>query len=344
MALLPLRVFFGVTFLFAGIDKLISPSFFRTGDPASLGAQMDVFARTSPLGWLLRLAAPLAPEIGLLIAVAEIAIGLGALSGLAFRIAAAGGALLSLLLWLTASWATRPFYYGADLPYLAGWIVLAVAGHGGLFVPRRFLDGSTEPGRIPARQTASTGPSAAVGGGGEAPASPRRRAIVQAGVLGAMAVIVASLTAPLRFVLGGTGGTSQGGNPSPTPGASPPPTDAPTVAPNAGIPIAKVADVELSGSASFVVPFTAPAPLPVGDPGVIVRLADGTFVAFDALCTHQGCLVEWDAVDGILFCPCHGAEFDATADGAVITGPTDIPLARLPLTIDSATGTILLRT
>ena len=338
-ALLPLRFFFGTTFLYAGLDKLVSPTFLRAGDPASLGAQMEVFARTSPLSGLLRVAVPLAPEIGLLIAVGEIAIGLGALTGLAFRLAAAGGAVLSLLLWLTASWATHPFYYGADLPYLAGWAVLAIAGHGDLLVPRRFIDGLTTP---------------SVTDGPETVPSPQRRTVIQAGVLGGLAVILASLATPLRFVLGGTGDAgSQPATPTPgptvtpgTPSASAPASATASATPgaHAGIPIGTTADVERAGSATFVVPFSAPAPLPVGDPGVIVRLANGTYVAFDAVCTHAGCTVEWDAVDAILICPCHGAEFDATADGAVITGPTNTPLTPLPLVIDSASGTILLKT
>jgi thiosulfate dehydrogenase [quinone] large subunit len=93
------------------------------------------FARGSPIGDLIRLGAPEANVIGLLIAIAEIGIGLGALSGLAYRIAAAGGAALSFLFFLTVSWTTHPYSLGSDLPYAIGWLTLALAGHGGLFVP-----------------------------------------------------------------------------------------------------------------------------------------------------------------------------------------------------------------
>ena len=68
---------------------------------------MLAFARVSPIAPLLRLAQPVAAEIGLVIALAEIAVGLGALSGLAFRLAAWIGALLSIVFFLTASWTTR---------------------------------------------------------------------------------------------------------------------------------------------------------------------------------------------------------------------------------------------
>jgi len=52
--------------------------------------------------------------------------------GLAYRLAAAAGASISFLFWLTASWGTAPYFYGPDLPYAAGWLTLALAGHGGL--------------------------------------------------------------------------------------------------------------------------------------------------------------------------------------------------------------------
>jgi Rieske Fe-S protein len=90
------------------------------------------------------------------------------------------------------------------------------------------------------------------------------------------------------------------------------------------------------------VPFEAPAPLPAGDPGVIVLLKDGSFAAFDAVCTHAGCTVEWDKRDHVLFCPCHDAIFDAEDEAAVLDGPAPTPLASLPIVIDAATGKIYL--
>ncbi|HEY8846614.1 MAG TPA: Rieske (2Fe-2S) protein, partial [Candidatus Limnocylindrales bacterium] len=294
---------------------------------------------------------PIAIPIGLLIAIVEIAIGLGALSGLAFRVAAAAGATVSLLFWLTASWSTHPFYVGADLPYAAGWVTLALAGHGGLLVPQRFRAPDVANGVGQPRPGRRRRPD-------EASPSPGRRAFLQSGLLAVLALTAASLAIPFR--LAGLQGTEDSGTaeaselPSESPGSSaggPTPTGSSaatasgSVAPSAaGLPIANVADVERNGSATFSVPFDAPAPLPAGDPGVIVRLTNGTFVAFDAVCTHAGCTVEWDAADRVLFCPCHGAAFDPAHQAAVIDGPTNQPLAALPIVVDQASGRILLRT
>ena len=79
-----------------------------------------------------------------------------------------------------------------------------------------------------------------------------------------------------------------------------------------------------------------------GDPGVIVRLPDGTFVAYDAVCTHAGCTVRYDRHSGYLVCPCHGATFDPQHGAEVVAGPTDQPLTRIPIHIDPASGRITL--
>ena len=326
-ALLPLRLFLGVTFLYAGLDKLLDPTFLDASSAGSIQSQFEAFVRVSPIADLIRLVEPLAVPIGLLIAIGEIAVGLGALTGLAFRVAAVGGAALSLLFWLTASWATHPYYYGPDLPYAAGWITLALAGTGGLLVPSRLR---------PVREPAAAGrrPAAA-----EQAPTLDRRTVLQTSLLGVAAVAVASLAVPLRLL--GVELPGEHAVVSPGPTGSPIPTGSPLPT---GIQVATIAAVKKRGTASFVVPFDAPAPLPAGDPGIIVQLADGTFVAYDAVCTHEGCTVEWDAADAVIICPCHGAAFDAADHAAVLAGPTNQPLASLPLVIDAATGRILLRT
>jgi thiosulfate dehydrogenase (quinone) large subunit len=364
-ALVPLRLFLGGTFLYAGFDKLLDQRFFDPTSPASIQAQMLAFARVSPIAPLVRLAQPIAPQIGLLIAVAEIAIGLGALTGLAFRLAAWGGAGLSLLFFLTASWSTRPFYVGPDLPFAAGWITLALAGHGAVLVNRRLLDwaaGSGAGSGATGRRRRPNGASALRRGtspmtSGEAPPVRDRRTVLQAGVLSLLALMAASLAAPFRLAgaertsdpgeaseTAGPGssqvGSSSPGNSGATEGSAAP--SAAPASPASNLVVGSVAAVGRTGASSFTVPFTAAAPLPAGDPGVIVKLGDGSFVAFDAVCTHAGCTVEWDRQDRLLVCPCHGAAFDPANRGAVLGGPTSEPLATIPIAIDPSTGVISL--
>jgi len=130
--LLPLRAFLGFTFCFAGLQKLANPNFFNANSPSSIQAQLIASIRISPvhlvLGHLLRFAVP----IGIVIALAELAVGLGALLGLWTRLAAAGGVLLSFTLFLTVSFHSSPYYTGADIVFLFAWVPLVLAGSGGV--------------------------------------------------------------------------------------------------------------------------------------------------------------------------------------------------------------------
>jgi thiosulfate dehydrogenase [quinone] large subunit len=370
-ALLPVRFFFGFTFVYAGLDKIIDPTFFSANSPTSIAAQLAAFARTSPLAFLIKPVEPFAVPIGMLIALAEIAIGLGALSGLAYRLAAAGGAALSFLFFLTASWSTHPYYFGADLPYAFGWLALAIAGTDGLLVPRFVTElgaavAAAAPWGQPSARPASGSPFRPPRFLDEEP-SPGRRLIVQTGLLAVATVAVAAVAVPVRILrraddTGAGSGADTGAAATAQPaGASPGDSGAtgasstpggPTSAPHAsatagftpsGLTVATTAQVDAHGAVRIRVPVNAPSSLPAGDPALIVKLASGGYACFDSVCTHEGCRVGWDAQDGVMLCPCHGAAFDPNNHAAVLQGPTNQPLLELPIAIDSATGAITLK-
>ncbi len=372
-ALLPVRFFFGVTFVYAGLDKIVDPTFLDPSSPTSITAQLTAFARTSPLAFMIKPVEPLAVVVGILIALAEIAIGLGAISGLLFRLAASGGALLSFLFFLTASWSTHPYYYGPDLPYAFGWLALSMAGTSDLLVPGFISDiGANVESAMPWGQRVA-GPAAASGFRpprylDEEP-SMSRRLLVQTGVLAGATFAVGALALPIRILrhddsaagggagdastasLGGTTGAAGVPGASAAPGGSPVPggpTSAPFASPTpgftaSGLAVTTTAQVDAHGAVRIRVPVSAPSSLPAGDPAMVVKLKSGGYACYDTVCTHQGCRVGWDAQDDVLLCPCHGAAFDPNNHAAVLQGPTNQPLLELPLVIDSKTGTISLQ-
>ncbi|MFI6401241.1 DoxX family protein [Streptomyces sp. NPDC050548] len=127
-ALLPLRVFLGVTFIYAGLDKLTSSEFMKASGAGSIGETMRGVRDSSAIPALVDLALKSPVGFGYAMAFGELAVGIGTLIGLLARIAALGGALISLSLWLTISWQSDPYYYGNDLAYLMAWLPLVLAG------------------------------------------------------------------------------------------------------------------------------------------------------------------------------------------------------------------------
>ncbi|MBI3750011.1 MAG: Rieske 2Fe-2S domain-containing protein [Chloroflexi bacterium] len=337
LALLPLRLFLGVTFLYAGVDKLIDPTFLRVTGPGSIGSQLTEFVRVSPIAPLVQVFGLSFPvQVGFLIAVAEIAIWLGALTGLLFRLSAAAGLALSITFWLTASWATRPYYYGPDLPYAFGWLTVALAGTGDRFTIESWFRANADDDLYD-----------------DEPASPERRAVLRAGFLGLASLAVAAFAGTVGASVlgrerpglasgsaspapsdGSTGAAAPSASPSAGAAASPAPTAAgASQAPASGPVIARVSQLGSGRAISFADPIS-------GDPGVLLKLADGKIVAFDAICTHAGCTVEWDPTYDLLVCPCHGAAFDPAHDAQAVAGPTSTPLSPIPIHVDTASGRI----
>ncbi|MZF89937.1 DoxX family membrane protein [Streptomyces sp. SID5643] len=127
-ALLPLRIFLGVTFIYAGLDKLTDSAFMKDSGAGSIGDMMRAVRDSSAIPALVDLSLKSPAGFGYAIAFGELAVGIGTLLGLFARLAALGGALISLSLWLTVSWASDPYYYGNDLAYLMAWTPLILAG------------------------------------------------------------------------------------------------------------------------------------------------------------------------------------------------------------------------
>ena len=71
---------------------------------------------------------------------------------------------------------------------------------------------------------------------------------------------------------------------------------------------------------------------------VITQPAAGSYKAFTAVCTHQGCIVSTVA-DGTIDCPCHGSKF-SVKDGSVVNGPAPSPLAPVAIKVE---GTSIVR-
>lgn len=64
-----------------------------------------------------------------------------------------------------------------------------------------------------------------------------------------------------------------------------------------------------------------------GDPTYIVIQGDDTIANYgiNAVCTHLGCVVPWNASENKFICPCHGSQYND--EGKVVRGPAPLSLA-----------------
>jgi thiosulfate dehydrogenase (quinone) large subunit len=415
--LLPLRLFLGITFVYAGFQKLTDPQFFNRSAAGFIGKQIIAFAHGSPIhDFLMHVALPHAVFFGAIVALGEIAIGIGTLLGFLFRPAAFFGMLLSLMFFLSASWHVYPYFYGADIVFffaltpllLAGPLASGLPSVDALLVPRILMEMSSDwrgrlgpvfnfvlgvgesikssknveiepmptqavnrisgqaapynskvsgyPQGVPQHILSGQGRPGNVYGNSQRQGQvnyrgrnttirrsreSRRNFLwgLVAGGLGMLGITVAG-RAILSHPFGGDDNaspitqnpaTGTGSSTQSTPGSGTATTTA-----SGSTEIAQVSAVQPNSAVTFTIPSN-------GDPGVLVHLNNGNFVAFDATCTHAGCPVQYDPSSQHLLCPCHGAEFDPSNAAAVVQGPTNTPLTSVPIRVNNATGAITLQ-
>ena len=302
--LLPLRAYLAVTFLYAGLSKIAGRAFLDASSPTSMHATLLAVRGSSPIGGLLGPVADHSFAFGLAMALGETAVGIGLLLGLLTRVAALGGMLLSLSLFLTVSWNASPWYTGADIVYLFALTPLLLGGAGPVSADEWLAARAAEPG--------------------DEPLADRTRRTVLAGaaaVAGLLAVGAAGLVRRTRpratqAAAGPIGATSPSATTVPTAGSSADPL--------------RVGRSDLVAAARVPVGGATQATDPVtGDEIYVLQLQQGSFTALDSVCPHQGCTVAFLSAAAGFECPCHGSTFDSS--GAVTRGPAASGLTPIPV-------------
>ncbi|MGY4744292.1 Rieske (2Fe-2S) protein [Streptomyces sp. ATMOS53] len=95
----------------------------------------------------------------------------------------------------------------------------------------------------------------------------------------------------------------------------------------AGAALTKTADIPEGGGKVFA-----------SEKVVVVQPTAGTYKAFSAVCTHQGCAVK-SISDGVINCPCHNSNF-SIADGSVKSGPAQKPLPEVKINVSGDSITL----
>lgn len=70
-------------------------------------------------------------------------------------------------------------------------------------------------------------------------------------------------------------------------------------------------------------------------PALVINRPDKGYIAFSRVCTHLGCLVDYQKEKKRMLCPCHAGTYDLA--GNVTSGPPPKPLQQLPLRVEGDT-------
>lgn len=344
--LLILRAFLGVTFLYAGLQKLANPDFFRSNAPGSFLEQVRGAITTSPLHHLLNPALHAPTLIALIISFAEVAVGLGTLLGIFSRLASIGGMLLALTFFLVVSYNDNPYYYGPDIVFLFAWTPLVIARPGTWTLDEVY---ARRIARIREQRSVPKGR-----GRGSTPDEVERRVVLQRGLTAGTIGVLGLATGGIAAAIGRAfhGHTVSATPVAPTLSSSPPPssTSPTSSSPSSSTPtssspssstptsssppqtgptgkkIGPSASVPIGGAASFTDPITSV-------PALVVQPDQGGFAAFSAVCPHAGCIVGFDGQQKLFVCPCHGSMFNGRT-GSVVQGPATLGLTPISVKLD----------
>lgn len=87
--------------------------------------------------------------------------------------------------------------------------------------------------------------------------------------------------------------------------------------------ILRKVDVPVGGAKSIVFNST---------PAIIFNNKDKGYIALSKVCTHLGCIVEYNSEKNSLVCPCHAGIYDL--EGNVRSGPPPKSLTRIPVRVE----------
>jgi Rieske Fe-S protein/uncharacterized membrane protein YphA (DoxX/SURF4 family) len=266
-----MRLWLGVTWIYAGWDKASDPGYLTAGSPTFIGTQLSAFATNSPIGFALESVIERATQIGIFVMFAEFAIGAATLLWIAPTWAAFGGFVMSLGLWLSSTWHVQPYFLASNSAYTILWLTYFL-----------FLYGSRRNSKV----------------------AIDRRGFLRVSTVAAFAVAAAVV----GKVFPKTASISSGES-------------------SASKKIIEDASLEIGATHNFE--------SKAGTPAVLFRTKAGVF-AYSAVCTHEGCTVQFNSASKNLQCACHGAVFDPFDGAKVVTGPTNQPLAKIKVATEGS--------
>jgi len=123
IALRIMRLWLGVTWIYAGWNKATDAGFLTRGSTSFIGSQLSGYSTQSPLGhFAFNKLVEHSVQVGIFVMISEFAIGLATLLWVAPTLAAFGGFAMSIGLWLASSFHAHPYFLASDSAYAVLWL------------------------------------------------------------------------------------------------------------------------------------------------------------------------------------------------------------------------------
>ena len=117
-----IRLWLGITWIYAGWDKASDPGFLTRGSSTYIGSQLAGYASQSPMGFFFNKLVEHSQFVGLFVLLSEFAIGFATLLWIAPTSAAFGGFAMAVGLWLASSFHVKPYFLASDSVYAVLWL------------------------------------------------------------------------------------------------------------------------------------------------------------------------------------------------------------------------------
>ncbi len=122
LAVRVMRIFLGITWIYAGWDKASDSGFLTEGSATFIGTQLSAYSTNSPIDFLIIPLLEYSTQVGIFVMLTEFAIGVATLLWIAPASAALGGFFMSVGLWLASSFYIEPYFFASNSAYAILWL------------------------------------------------------------------------------------------------------------------------------------------------------------------------------------------------------------------------------
>ncbi len=117
-----IRLWLGLTWIYAGWEKASDSGFLTKGSPTFIGSQLSGYSTQSPIHFIFNKLIEYSVLVGVFLLLSELVIGIATLMWIAPTTAAFAGFLMAIGFWLAISFYVQPYFLASGTAYAVLWL------------------------------------------------------------------------------------------------------------------------------------------------------------------------------------------------------------------------------